>query len=171
MKHQRISQEGLYSCRCSTTSPGDQETMKKNASQMPISFLYLREDLEKDKGHSSPLVLRKSGTLSVKIVQKEYGTKLQKGCCWNLLKVDVQFFRATTPFVQRSTQNQRTWKTVDTQCIRFGKDWDFFAKTISVNRLSLYGAVAETCEEYETFTIDRGNPLWEGNQVLYSRKA
>ena len=29
MSHQRISQEELYSCRCSTTSPVDQETMKK----------------------------------------------------------------------------------------------------------------------------------------------
>ena len=38
-RHQRISQEELYSCRCSTTSLVDQETMKKNECQMPISFL------------------------------------------------------------------------------------------------------------------------------------
>ena len=41
--HQRISQEGLYSCRCSTTSLVDQETMKKNASPMPFSFLFLQK--------------------------------------------------------------------------------------------------------------------------------
>ena len=29
LRHQRISQEELYSCRCLTTSPVDQETMKK----------------------------------------------------------------------------------------------------------------------------------------------
>ena len=33
----------------------------------------------------------KSGTPSVKRVHKESGTKLQKGCCWNLPKADVQF--------------------------------------------------------------------------------
>ena len=35
----------------------------------------------------------KSGTLSKKTVHKhkEFGTKLQKGCCWNSLRADVQF--------------------------------------------------------------------------------
>ena len=27
----------------------DQETIKKNASQMPVSFLYMRKELEQDK--------------------------------------------------------------------------------------------------------------------------
>ena len=36
-------------------------------------------------------VSEKSGTLSRKTVHKESGTKLQKGCCWNSLKADVQF--------------------------------------------------------------------------------
>ena len=58
MRHQRISQEGLSSCRCSTTSHGDQETMKKNASQMLDSFLKMQEDLEQDNGHFLVLVHR-----------------------------------------------------------------------------------------------------------------
>ena len=33
----------------------------------------------------------KSGTLSKKTVHKESGTKLQKVCCWNSLRADVQF--------------------------------------------------------------------------------
>ena len=49
--------------------------MKKNASQMLNSFLYMHRDLEQDNGHFSVLVQRKSGTLSVKIVHKENGTK------------------------------------------------------------------------------------------------
>ena len=80
MRHQRISQEELSSCRCSTTSHGDQETMKKNASQMLDSSLYMKEDLEKDNGIFSVLVLRKSGTVSVKTVHKEYGTISLKEC-------------------------------------------------------------------------------------------
>ena len=65
--------------------------MKKNACQMPVSFLYVQEDLEKDNGHLLVLVLRKSGTLSVKIVHKKSGTIWRKECCWNLQKADVQF--------------------------------------------------------------------------------
>ena len=68
----------------------DQKKMKKNACQMPISFLCMQKDLEKDNGHLLVLVLRKSGTLSVKIVHKESGTIWRKEC-WNLQKADVQF--------------------------------------------------------------------------------
>ena len=76
----KLGETELYSCQCSTTSLVDQETMKKNACQMPISFLYVQRDLEKDNGHSLVLVLRKSGTLSVNIVHKESGTVWRKGC-------------------------------------------------------------------------------------------
>ena len=75
MKHQRLVQEGSSSCRCLTTSHGDEKTTRKNASQMLNSSLYLREDSEQDNGHSSVPVLRKSGLLSVKIVHKVNGTK------------------------------------------------------------------------------------------------
>ena len=78
MRHQRILQEGLSSCRCLTTSHGDQKTTRKNASQMLISFLYLQKDLEQDNGHFSVLVQRKSGIPSVKIVHKVSGTKWRK---------------------------------------------------------------------------------------------
>ena len=75
MRHQRISQEGLSSCRCSTTSHGDQETMKKNASQMHDSFLYMQRELDQHNGYFLVLVQRKSSILSVQIVHKEYGTE------------------------------------------------------------------------------------------------
>ena len=75
MRHQRISKEGLSSFRCSMTSHGDQEIMRKNASQMLNSFLSLQKDSEQDNGHFSGLDQRKSGILSVKIVHKVNGTK------------------------------------------------------------------------------------------------
>ena len=37
----------------------DQETVKKNASRMLNSFLYVQKDLEKDNRHSLVLVLKK----------------------------------------------------------------------------------------------------------------
>ena len=47
--------------------------MKKNASQMPISFHYKHKDLRQDNGHLLVLVLKRSGILSVKIVHKVNG--------------------------------------------------------------------------------------------------
>ena len=76
---QKNSLDGLYSCRCSTTSHGDLKTTKKNASQMLNSSvsLSMQRDSEQDNGHSSDLDQRKSGTLLVKTVHKEIGTELQ----------------------------------------------------------------------------------------------
>ena len=58
-KHQKISQEEFYLCRCSTTFLVEQKTMTKNVWQMLDSYLCMQEDLEKDSGHSLVLVLRK----------------------------------------------------------------------------------------------------------------
>ena len=97
MRHQRISQEESYLCRCSMTFLVDQKTTKKNVWKMPNSYLCTREELEKDNGHLLVLVLKRNDTISVNTVHKEYGTKLLKGCCWNSQKADVQFSRATNP--------------------------------------------------------------------------
>ena len=70
-----ISMDGSSSCRCSLTSHVDLRTTRKNASQTPNSFLSMQRDSEQDIGHFSVLVQRKSGTLSVKTVHKENGTK------------------------------------------------------------------------------------------------
>ena len=80
---------------------------EKNAWRMPNSYLCTREDLEKDNGHLLVLVLRKSGTVSVKTVHKEYGTIWLKGCCWNSQKVDVQFssLRAHCPEVDSKAKD------------------------------------------------------------------
>ena len=79
--------------------------MKKNAWQMPNSFLSMRKDSEQDNGHFSVSVLRKSGTVSVKTVHKEYGTIWLKGCCWGLQKADVQIsaLQVHCPEVVKST--------------------------------------------------------------------
>ena len=47
MRHQRISQEEFYPCRCSTTFLVEQDTMNKNVWQMLDSYLCMQEDLEK----------------------------------------------------------------------------------------------------------------------------
>ena len=147
-KHQKISQEEFYLCRCSTTFPVEQKTMKKNASQMLDSFHKMQNDLEQDNGHSLVLVLRKSGTLSKKTVHKESGTKLQKGCCWNSLRVDVQYSVLRLHCPEVNSKSKRHGK-LSIHCAADQETIEtIFRIIVSANQLSLYGAVAETCEEY-----------------------
>ena len=103
MRHQGISQEESYFCRCATTFPVDQKTMKENAWRMPNSF--------KDNGHSLVLVLKRSGTLSVKTVHKEYGTIWLKEYCWSWQKVNVQFsaLRAHCPEVDSKAKDMENY--------------------------------------------------------------
>ena len=69
----------------------EQKTMKKNVWQTLDSYLCMQRDLEKDNGSLLVLVLKRSGTVSMKTVHKENGTILLKGCWWNSQKADVQF--------------------------------------------------------------------------------
>ena len=128
----------------------EQKTMKQNVWQTPNPYLCLQEDLEKDNGHSLVLVLQRSGILSVKTVHKESGTKLQKGCCWNSQKADVQIsvLRALCPEVNSKSKGHGKLS------IPFAADQEtietIFRIIVYANQLSLYGAVAEICEEYES---------------------
>ena len=91
-KHQKISQEEFYLCRCSTTFPVDQKTTK----QMPNSYLRTRENLEKDNGHSSVLVQRKSGTLCEDSPQGVWD-KIEERMLLEFAESGCPIFRATSP--------------------------------------------------------------------------
>ena len=75
-------------------------------------------------------------------------------------------FRATSPLSRGVLKSKGCGKL----SIHFCADWEkittVFRTITSVNQLSLYGAVAEMCKEYETLPIERCNPLWEDNRVL-----
>ena len=121
---------------------------KMNVWQMPESSKYLRENLVLDNGHLLDQVLRKSGILP-RTVQKEPGTTLRKKCCWNLQKVDILLS------VQRlhCPRGQLKSKGRGKLSIHFAADGDtvdtIFRIILSVNQLSVYGAVAAACEEFE----------------------
>ena len=127
------------------TFPVEQKTMKKRVWQMPNSYLCTREDFQKDNGHLLVLVLKRSGTVSVKTVHKESGTIWRKGCCWNSQKVIVQFsaLQAHCPEVDSKAKGHGKLSihhAADVETIE-----TIFRVIISANQLSLYGAVAEMC--------------------------
>ena len=103
----------------------------------------------------------KSGVLSVKIVHEEFGTMWLKGCCWNSQKA-----------VQRSTQKRRRWKIFDTLLCRFGNDLNCFSHNYFCKSSQSLTEQSQKCvKNMKLFTIERGNPLSEGNRVPHSCQA
>ena len=117
--HQRISKEGLSSCRCSTTCHGDLKAMKKNSFQMLNSFLYIQRF---GTGHWSflgPGSEKKWYSVSADSPQGE----------WDKMADDVGIRRKQTSslpcyesIVQRNAQKQRRWKIVDTLLCQKGNN-------------------------------------------------
>ena len=150
----KIHRNGLSSCRCSTTSHGDQKTTRKNASQMLNSFLLLQKVSEKDNGHSSDLDRRKSGILSVKTVHKVNGAKWLRRWWWHSQKADTSLPSHET-IVQRSAQKQRRWKIVDTLLCRPGNDQNCFSHNYF-------------CKSAQSLRSNRRN-VWRKNECYHDR--
>ena len=131
----------------------------------------MQRDLEQDNCHFSVLVRSKCGLLTVKIVHKGELDNIAEKMMVTLAESWHPVFRATNP----SSRGQLKCKSVGKWSIQYCADQDtittVFRTITSVNQLSLYGAVAEMCEEYESFMIERGNPLWEDGQVPHSCQA
>ena len=105
----------------------DQETMKKNACQMPISFLYMQGDSEQDNGHLLVLVQRKSGILSMKVVHKVNGTIWRKGWCWNSQKADIQSSVPRVHCPRGQLKSKGGGKIVDPLLCQSGHDYNYFS--------------------------------------------
>ena len=133
-----------------------------------VSFVCMR-NLVKDNGHSLVLVPKRSGILWKKTWStRNLGSKLQKGCCWNLLRADVQF----SVLQLHCPGGQLKSKGHGKLSIHFAADQEttetIFRIIVSANRLSLYGAVANMCEECESFPRSiKGNLIWWWDNQLF----
>ena len=83
---------------------------------------------------------------------------LRSKCCWNLQKVGHPTFRATTPLSRGILKSKGRGKL----SIHFAADYftidTIFRIILSVNQLSVYGAVANMCEEFESHPDRSGEP-------------
>ena len=71
-------------------------------------------------------------------------------------------FRATSPLSRGQLKSQGGGKLSIHCCANLGTITTVFRTITSVNQLSLYGAVADMCEEYETFHDRTGQPVVGG---------
>ena len=108
-------------------------------------------------GHLLDQVLRRSGILP-RTVHKEPGTILRSKCCWNSQKADIlhSVQRLHCPGVFSRAKGVEnclcTSLQIKTQLIQF------YRIILSVNQLSVYGAVAAVCEEFESHQDRSGEP-------------
>ena len=130
-------------------------------------FCFLQEDLEHDNGLLSVLDPRKWYSINKDSPQGEWD-KMEEKMMVTLAESRHPVFRYTSPLSIGRPKSKGGGKL----SIHYGADGmtveTVFRTIISVNQLSLYGAVAEMCSEYESFMIEWGNPLCEGNRVLHS---
>ena len=108
----------------------------------------MQKDLELVNGHLLDQVLRKSGILP-RTVHKEPGTILRKKMLLEFAESGHTIFRATTPLSRGQLKSKGRGKL----SIHFTADQDtidtIYRIILSVNQLSVYGAVAAICEEFE----------------------
>ena len=141
-KHHKISQEEFFSCRWSTTFLVEQETMNKNVWQT-------LDSLEKGQwsfigpGSEKKWCSMKEDTwqgIRDKLAEKMLIEFAESGC---------PIFRAMTPMSEVNSQAKAMVNCRYTmQPTR--KRLRHFRIIVSATQLSLYGAVAEMCEVYET---------------------
>ena len=118
--------------------------------------------MEKDNGHLLVLVLKRSGTVSVKTVHKELWDNIAERMLVEFAESGCPIFRATSPLSRGQLKSKGHGQLSIHYCADLETIKTVFRTIISVNQLSLYGAVAEICEEYETFHDRTGRPVLAG---------
>ena len=92
-------------------SDGSKDNEKECLANAKLVSLNAKR-FEKDNGHSLVLVLKRSGSVPVKTVHKEYGKIWLKGFCWNRHKVVVQFsaLRHHCPEVESEAKDMENYR-------------------------------------------------------------
>ena len=136
------------------------EFHKKNHIHDNVQWYFSwKEDLKKDESHWFVLVLKRSGTVSVQTIHKEYGTNIADKMLVEFTTSGCPIFRITSPLSRCELKSKRHGKL----SIYCGTDLETFETIFRIivfaNQLSHYGAIAEMCEEYESFHGETRRPV------------
>ena len=149
--------------------------MKRNVMLIPHLCLYSQKDFQQDVGHSSDLGQRQSGIPLTKKDQEGKWDRVAE------LMMMIKFggsghpvFRSTSPLSRGTLISKGGGKL----SIHFCPDGDtiehVFRTLISVNQLSIYGAVSDLCDEYRAcqarteraLLAEQSDPLFEPVSLL-----
>ena len=122
----------------------------------------MQRDLEEDNGHLLDQVLeRKWYSISEDSPQGEWD-KMAEKMMVTLAESGRPVFRATSPLSRRVLKSKGHGKLSVHYCADLETIETIFRIIVSVNQLSLYGAIAEICEEYESLHDRTGQPVVRG---------
>ena len=127
------------------TSPVTEKATKKNVWQMPESSKYLQRNLVLDNGHFLVQVLKKKW---YSVPTRNLGSQKAD------ILLSVQ--RLHCPGVFSRAKDIENCQYTSLQIIQQLNQ--FFCIIISANQRSIYGAVANICEEFETHQDGSGEP-------------
>ena len=137
------------------TFPVTEKAIKKKFWKMPESSKYLRENLVLDSGHLLDQVLKRSGAENI---PQGAWDNIAEEMLLEFTESGHPTFRATTPLSRGILKSKGHGKL----SIHFAADEltieTIFRIIISVNQLSIYGAVAALCEEFENHQDGSGEP-------------
>ena len=141
--NQKISLDGLYSCRCSTTSHGDLKKITKNANQALNSFRFLQKDFHQEDGHSSDLDQKKKLYSTHESKPQGEWDRVAELIMTKFSESGHPVFRATSPLSRGTLKSKGGGKFSIHFCADEGTIETVFRTFISVNQLSIYGAVSD----------------------------
>ena len=149
MRNQRISQEGFYSCRCSTTFPAGSKDNEKCLANAKLVSLYAKRFAKGQWSFIGPGSEKKWYCISEDSPQGVWDNMAER-MLLEFAESGCPIFRATSPLSRGRLKSKGHGKL----SIHYAADLEtvetIFRIILSANQLSLYGAVAEICEEYES---------------------
>ena len=121
----------------------------------------MRKDFHQDNGHSSDLDQKKSYSTNEDSQQGEWD-RIAEQMMLTFADSKHAVFRSTSPLSRGVLKSKGGGKLSIHCCIDPGTIETVFRTIISVNKLSMYGAVSEKCEECDTCHDRTGRPVVEG---------
>ena len=139
------------------TSLVTEKAIKKNVWQMPESSKYLQGDLVLDNGHLLDQVPKRSGILVKRSPQGAWD-HIADEMLLEFAESGHPTFRATTP-LSRSILKSKGRGKLSIHFTAYNPTIETVSRIIiSASQISIYGAVATLCEEFETHQDGSGEP-------------
>ena len=145
------------------------------------SFRFMPKDFHQEDGHSLDLDQKRSGILLLRCkpqgrmgqscraddvkIRRKHGTKLQSWLCENSAKVNTQSSDPQVHCLRGVLKSKGGGKLSIHLCADEGTIETVLRKIISVNQLSIYGAVSDLCDECKSCHVRTGRRVLVGQSV------
>ena len=133
--------------------------MNRNVLLMPRLCLCLQKDFQQNVGHSSRLGSEKKWYSTFNERSQGEWDRIAELMMIKFGESGHPVFRATSPLSRGTLKSKGGGKLSIHFCLDQGTIQTVFRTIISVNQLSIYGAVSNLCEECKTCHVRTGRPV------------